>query len=116
MSDCAGHIDFDQWAALAASDPEAFETRRAQLIDATIRRAPAGKQQRLRCLQWKVDQVRRLSRTPLAACVRMSNMMWESVLNEGGLLEALEGRAQSAPTGRPKARLLAFPRERQDLS
>lgn len=97
MTENGSHIDFEQWAALAASDPEAFETRRAQVIDAAIRRAPRPKQQRLRGLQWKLDQVRRLSHTPMAACLRMTNMMWDSLLSEGGLIDAFEQLGHSEP-------------------
>ncbi|MGA7801464.1 MAG: DUF3135 domain-containing protein [Gammaproteobacteria bacterium] len=118
MNENGGHIDFEQWAALAASDPEAFEARRAQVIDAAIRRAPRPKQQRLRGLQWKLDQVRQLSRTPMAACLRMTNMMWDSVLSEGGLLEAFEQLGQTKPArSRPKASVISLDHNRRrDLS
>ncbi|MEJ2644030.1 MAG: DUF3135 domain-containing protein [Gammaproteobacteria bacterium] len=118
MNDNGGHIDFEHWAALAASDPEAFEAQRAQVIDAAIRRAPRPKQQRLRGLQWKLDQVRQLSGTPMAACLRMSNMMWDSVLKEGGLLDAFEALGHAKPVApRPKADILRLdPNRRRDLS
>ncbi|HEY5602268.1 MAG TPA: DUF3135 domain-containing protein, partial [Gammaproteobacteria bacterium] len=34
---------------------------------------------RLRCLQWKIDRVREKMPTPLAACVAISDMMWDSL-------------------------------------
>lgn len=83
-------IDFDEWSALATNDPVRFEALRAQALDEAIRRAPPDRQHRLRCLQWRVDQVRRTSRTPIAACVRISRMMWDSVTGQGGLLENLD--------------------------
>lgn len=83
------HIDFDAWSSLAHSDPNAFEALRAQFIDEFIRRAPPQRQQRLRCLQWRIDQIRRTSRTPLAACLRLSSMMWDTVVGKYGLLETL---------------------------
>lgn len=82
-------FDFDRWSELASRDPEGFEARRTQAIEAAIRQAPARTQARLRRLQWKLDQVRRTSGTPLAACIRMHNMMWDSVYGRGGLLESL---------------------------
>ena len=82
-------IDFDHWSALASSDPEGFETQRAELLERVIARAPAHRQRRLRGLQWKLDQVRCTAKTPMAACVRMNEMMWESVLGAGGLRDRL---------------------------
>ncbi len=90
-------FDFDQWAELARTDPEGFETRRKALIDAVIEAAPEGRRQRLVGLQWRIDQVRRLSRTPLGACVRLSGMMWDAVSGKGGLVEAIERLAGLSP-------------------
>jgi len=87
---CRVHIDFEDWSALARSDPEQFEARRSQVIQAFIQDAPAEKRARLRGLQWQIDQVRALSGTPLGACVRISRMMWESLSGHDGLIDALE--------------------------
>ena len=81
--------NFDEWVHLARSDPQAFEAQRIQVIDRAILKAPAHKQQRLRCMQWKLDQIRKTSRTPLVACLRMNRMLWESVAGEQGLLACL---------------------------
>lgn len=94
------NIDFDTWSALAHSDPNAFEALRMRLIDDVIRRAPPQRQHRLRCLQWRIDQIRRTSHTPMAACLRLSNMMWETVVGRHGLLAALHwgvGGHEKAP-------------------
>lgn len=102
-------IDFDQWSALAKTDPVEFELQRARFLEDTINAMPAHKQQRMRCLQWKIDQVRNQARTPMAACVKLSEMMWESLTGPGGLNEAL-GRLQAgnyAPP--PRAAVLSFP-------
>lgn len=82
-------IDFDTWAALARADPAAFESRRLRAIDALIARARATHRPRLRRLQWRIDQERRLARTPMAACLRISGMMWQSVVGPGGLQQRL---------------------------
>lgn len=84
------NIDFEEWSALAQSDPVAFEARRAQAIEEFIGSVPAERRERLRRLQWRIDQLRRTSKTPLAACVRINRLMWESVCGHGGLLEALK--------------------------
>lgn len=82
--------NFDEWAALAQSDPRAFEARRSQVIDQAIRKAPAHKQQRLRCIQWRLDTIRLTSRTPMVACLRMNHMLWEAVIGDNGLLNCLQ--------------------------
>jgi len=84
-------FDFDHWARLASTDPEAFERERAALVARTIGEAPAASRERLRRLQWKVDQIRRTSPTPMAAFMRIYRMMWDSVEGPGGLIEALGG-------------------------
>ena len=95
-------FDFDQWSALAANDPDAFERRRAALLDALIARAPAHRQIALRRLQWRVDAERRRSGSDLGACLKLSEMMWERLVGPSGLLDALHGRlvAVQPRTGR----------------
>jgi hypothetical protein len=82
--------DFDEWASLATTDLPAFETQRSRIIEAAIRQAPARNQQRLRCLQWKLDQIRTTARTPMVACLRMNRMLWEAVASDTGLLACLQ--------------------------
>ncbi|NOZ52228.1 MAG: DUF3135 domain-containing protein [Gammaproteobacteria bacterium] len=72
-------FNFDEWCELSKKDPVSFESRRQQSIDELINNVSAEKQQRLRCLQWKIDRVRDKMPTPLAACVAMSDMMWDSL-------------------------------------
>jgi hypothetical protein len=102
------NIDFDQWSSLATLDPEAFEARRHELIEDLIRSAPLHRQPRLRGLQWRLDRIREHSRTPLAACIRISEMMWEALVGEGGLRDSLEclTQARPEPPHRPAARIL----------
>jgi hypothetical protein len=101
-------IDFDGWAQLAQSDPAAFEEKRARLIEETIQRMPEHKQQRLRCLQWKVDQVRSQCSTPMSACIKLSEMMWDSLVGPGGLKDALERLGTGTAEPLPKAQVLSF--------
>ena len=103
-------VDFDNWSELAKSDPEAFEARRAEVIEQIIQGMPAHKQQRMRCLQWKIDQVRAQAGNPLSACITLSEMMWDSLAGPGGLRETLVrlGSGNFEPT--PKARILDFER------
>ena len=102
--------DFDRWAELARTDPEAFEVERALLIEAVIQQAPARTQHRLRCLQWKIDRIRDTSGTPLAACLRINRLLWDSLAGEGGLLARLCCMRQPVhpPPGRRRAKILPF--------
>lgn len=104
----SSNIDFEEWSALARSDPAAFETRRTQAVEEFIGSAPVEKRERLHQLQWRIDQLRRTSKTPLAACLRINRLMWESVYGRGGLLEALDrlnavARNPSLPTETEKS-------------
>ena len=78
-------IDFDTWSEMARTDPDAFEKMRLKAIDAAIESAPEANRERLRRLQWRIDQERRLAGTPMAACLRISRMMWRAVLGPNGL-------------------------------
>jgi len=112
MPESAHHaFDFDTWSELARNSPADFEARRTQIIEDTIRHAPPRIQMRLRRLQWKVDQVRRTSATPMAACVRINRMMWERITGPGGLLEVLVEGRQVSPQ-RPAAEVLPLRRTR----
>ena len=88
-------FDFDAWAELARENPQAFELERKLLIERAIMKAPADKHQRLRCLQWKLDQIRILASTPMAACLQINRLLWENIASEHGLLHSLQ-RLQSA--------------------
>lgn len=111
-------IDFDTWSEMARTDPEAFERMRLAAIDSVIDSAPPENRERLRRLQWRIDQERRLARTPMAACLRISRMMWRTVLGEGGLQQrfselqqAFHGRdAGEAPVSRGPGEVISFAR------
>jgi hypothetical protein len=93
-------IDFDTWSEMARSDPGTFELMRQVAIEAAIEGASESNRQRLRCLQWRIDQERRLARTPMAACLRISRMMWRTVLGPGGLNDRF-GELQGLFSDRP---------------
>lgn len=73
-------LDLDLLRQLARDDAPAFEALRARLVGEFIATAPAAYQRRLNGLQFRVDQLRRLAKTPLAATIRISELMWESFL------------------------------------
>ena len=106
--------EFEHWAHLATENPDAFEARRSRVIEDFINSVPEERRPRLRGLQWRIDQIRRTSRTPLAACIRINRMMWDSVLGAGGLHEvlnrALQGGAPEPVRAQPQpgAQILPF--------
>lgn len=92
-------FDFDEWSALAKSDPAAFEEKRLALIEEFLRDLPEYDQKRLRGLQFRIDMERRRARTPMAACLRLSAMMWDSLLGSRGLKNALDALVATAVSG-----------------
>lgn len=103
--------DIEHLRRLAQEDPEAFEVHRQQLIEAALANVPEARQARLRGLQWKIDQVRGRSPTPIAACMALSRMMWQSVTGPNGLIDALNGRATD-PAASPRAPVVRLPERR----
>jgi hypothetical protein len=102
-------FDFDAWVELARQDPQAFEDKRKNIIETAIQGAPEQQQQRLRCLQWKLDKIRESSRTPMMACLQINRLLWENVTGEHGLLNSLQ-HLQRSETGsqnrRKKAKVI----------
>lgn len=106
--------DFEQWRRMAVENPARFEALRSELIEEQIASASSRCQRRLRGLQWRVDQLRAKSPTPMAACITLSSMMWDAFAGEEGLVETLS--SQRAPAGQvqSKADLLTFPDNRSE--
>jgi len=71
-------LDFDHWLELAKSDPDSFEVLRSRAIDEVIGRFAESRQSHMRCVQWRIDRLRERSRNPMAACIAISGMMWDS--------------------------------------
>ncbi len=78
---------------LACDDPQAFEALREELVACFIGEAPERIRPRLCGIQFRVDAIRRLSRTPLGALVKLQAMMWSSFLR---MDEELQCFAESA--------------------
>lgn len=117
--------DFSEWAEAAERDPAAFEQMRLAAIEDYINSVPEESRERLRRLQWRIDQERRLGRTPMGACIRLSRMMWKNVLGDGGLRERFQELGQllgatrkaspeaAVPTDGRGAQVLAFVRAQE---
>lgn len=94
-------FDWNTWSTLARENPEEFERRRREEIEAVIAAASPEHQQRLRGLQFRIDVERQRSSSPMGACVRINRMMWESFAQLRTSLQDLQGelteRRQAAP-------------------
>lgn len=84
-------IDFEEWSNLARRDPKGFEARRRAMLDSFIEAQPVERRPRLACLQWRVDRIRERSSTPLLACQRLSQLMWNAFAGPVGLMQVLAG-------------------------
>ncbi len=92
-------FDFEYWRELAATDAAAFETARRHAIADLIESAPEERQRRrMRGLQWRIDRIRDTSPNAMDACLKISSMMWDSVLGDDGLLERLRALQGVNPT------------------
>ena len=79
----------EQLLKLAKEDPAALEALRQREIEALISSASPDIQRRLRGLQFQIDAKRQVSKNPMAACVAISRMMFDSVYE---LNDALTGK------------------------
>jgi hypothetical protein len=87
-------FDFEAWAALARDNPEEFERQRRAAINSLIASSPANRR-RLEGVQFRIDMERRLAHSPLKACLRVSEMMWDTFLELRTELAELGARADS---------------------
>ncbi len=81
--------NFDELMALYEKDPDKFEQKRLEMIQSAIDQAPEKIQRRLTGLQWRIDSEIKLAKNPLAGCIKVYQMMMDSVYGEGGLQDAL---------------------------
>jgi hypothetical protein len=104
-------FDFNQWAELAKSDPEAFSRQRRMFIEEYIANMGHANHPMLKGLQFRIDMERRRARPPLKMCLRLSSMMWDSFYELKSVLDAAAGRnaASRKPSART-ARVLTFRR------
>lgn len=110
-------FDFDAWRELAAADPTAFERARARVLASLIESAPAHSRPRLSGLQWQLDLLRARTDNPLIACFRISDLMWDRLLGEAGLVAHVDalcnGESPHATAPRKAASVLPFARRPQ---
>ena len=97
MKEQTTSFNFDEWMKLAKDDPEAFEKQRLEAIQNIISDSSDSAKNRLEGLQWQIDQMRKTSATPMAACLGISKLMWENVQGEDGLVETLNQLTGKSP-------------------
>lgn len=88
-------FNFEAWAKLARENPEEFERRREREIREVIDACP-DLRHRLEGLQFRIDAERKLARTPLKACLRISTLMWNSFYDLKDRLDGLAAGIRSA--------------------
>jgi len=76
-------FDFEEWASLHKSDPEAFEAKRTDWLKTCVTDAPKKYQKRLNGLMFHVNTIRRLEKNPMQTCFKLTSMMMTS-LNDMG--------------------------------
>ncbi|MBV1871909.1 MAG: DUF3135 domain-containing protein [Gammaproteobacteria bacterium] len=114
--------DFDYLVTLATNSPHELEKLRTKLCDQIIESAPTSQRRRLRGLQFQIDMERRKAATPMAACMRISEMMHSSFDELRQKLNEATGTETAPPTNqgakrasadnhstRAAARVLSFP-------
>lgn len=73
--------EFDRLTTMAQQNPEQLEALRRQMIEETISQADESMQRKLHGLQFHIDMEIRRAKTPMAACVKISEMMHGSLSN-----------------------------------
>lgn len=108
-------FDFEYWRRLAVDDPNGFEAERSRVVEALIERASPEIRRRMRGLQWRIDRLRERAPNPMAACVKLTGLMWDAVLGKDGLVETMQkiGACEAAASKTiPTATVIAFPGKR----
>lgn len=80
-------FDFDHWAALSKSDPQAFEHLRTQVIDAYCQEMETKQRPWLDSIRWRIDVERARSRSPLQCCLKLSSLMWDRFFDLNEVLQ-----------------------------
>jgi hypothetical protein len=103
-------IELREWERLARENPDEFERRRREVVEAAIAQAPEALQPRLRGLQFRIDLERQRAKTPLGAAIRLHCMMWnefQALRDALNRLAASDLGPHTKATSSP-ARVIAF--------
>ena len=72
-------FDFDHMVELAQRDPAAYFRARTRLIDGFIDGHPPGQAARLRELQWRIDNLRAVTASPIQILEQLGVMIGDHV-------------------------------------
>lgn len=107
-------IDFEHWSTLASSDPEKFEELRKDKISNLINGTNGQRQKRLLGLQWQIDAVRTQHKdSSVAACLAISELMWETFQQLAEVLQSQAESGLSAPIPTMQANIITFSKKPQ---
>ncbi len=100
---------FDVLVDLARNDPERLEILRTELTSQVIDAAPNAQQRkRLEGIQFRIDLERQRARSPLAAAIKLSEMMCHSLAELHRSMVTPLAQEQAEKAAGPKAKVLAF--------
>ena len=106
---------FEVLVDMARNDPQGLETLRRSLTDAVIAAASSDTtRRRLKGLQFRVDLERQRAATPLAATIRISEMMCHSLaqLHASMVYTAEEQEINELPVAPTGSNIIPFPGSR----
>ncbi len=104
---------FEVLAELGRRDPAALQALGRLLTDDVIKQAPRpASRRRLEGLKFRIEMEKRRSPDPLAACVRLSKLMHESLSELHTVLNEPDGFRRPAP--RAVGTVLGFPRQNEE--
>jgi hypothetical protein len=94
--------------ALARAEPQEFEIHRRRLIDEFL--VKGNNIRRMRGLQIRLDMERTRARTPLNSCLRIYDLMLDSLLKLNHELTIATASNPSAASGKAKSNIISFPK------
>lgn len=89
---------FDELVKVAAENPEKLDEIRKLATESLIESAPARCRRRLRGIQFQVDMELRRSQSPLDGCIRISNLMNDSLWQLNSTLNETIGVLEDTPS------------------
>ena len=88
---------FEELRDLADQDPTQLDQLKNQLVDELIQQASPNTQRRLQGLQFQIEMERRRSTSPMAACIKISSMMHDSLSELSSMLRAQSSASYVRP-------------------
>ena len=104
----SGAFNFDAMMKMAQENPEALEALRKKAVAKVIDSAPEASRARLEGLQFQIDGIILVSKTPMKSCIELSRMMHDNLSELRDLLNGESSRPSSLSNS-PKADVVKFP-------